>query len=284
MGYPMLESFIGDKLCFDGKILSKEDTSFLLEETEEITYYETIRIKDNCLLFFEDHLNRLDKSVSKVENFNVDLNHIYKMSYSYLNNFDISNGNLRIVLTKSHLLIHLCEANIPDSKLFINGINTSTLQWERVDPQVKVFRGDYKREVASAFSKENKNGFPYEILLKDNQGKLYEGSKSNLFIIIKDTIYSAPDEKILLGITRNRVLSSMEEVGGKLVIDTFSLDEIKGREDVAIFISSTPFDILPVAYIEDVIFNSASNKMLQKISDSYNRKIINYISDYNSRL
>lgn len=282
MAYPLLESPLGAKYYYNGEYIDSvsEKAEALKNPTDEVTYYETIRIKDGVLLFLEDHLNRLKKSVQGIENFDVDLKKIEDDSYDFMKNCapDCLEGNLRVVLTKSQLLIHICEAFIPVASCFENGVNSMILKWERVAPNIKVFRGDYKTAVADVFASTNEYGHPYEVLLTDNEDRLYEGSKSNLFVIVGNDVYSAADDKILLGITRNRVLSSLEKAGGNLKIGTFTLDEIKNREDVAVFVSSTPFDILPIAHIDGIDFDSANNPLLKKISSEYLATTDEYIS------
>lgn len=281
MAYPLLESPIGSFYLYDGKKITSdsEEAKRLLIPTDEVTYYETLRVKHGVPLFFEDHLRRLEKSVAGIEAFEVDVTGIIAQSYGFIQDFDSEfDGSLRIVLTKSHLLIHACEANIPEAKLFDEGINTLSLKWERVAPNIKVFRGDYKSAVAAKFAEENEHGHPYELVLKDNEGRLYEGSKSNLFVIKDGVVYSAPDDKILLGITRNRVMRALEEAGAEPKIGMFTLDEIVQDKNAAVFVSSTPFDILPVKYIDGYEFNFEGNELLRSIQQSYQRIADEYIA------
>lgn len=281
MAYPLLENPVGSFYLYDGEKITSdsEEAKQLLLPTEEVTYYETLRVKKGVPLFFEDHLKRLGKSVEGIENFDVDLTGIILECYGFIKDFDPEyDGSLRIVLTKSHLLIHACEANIPGEELFEKGINTLTLQWERVAPNIKVFRGDYKQAVAEKFSEQNAYGAPYEVILKDNEGRLYEGSKSNLFVIKDGTVFSAPDSKILLGITRSRVMKALEEAHAILCYEMFTLDEILQAKDAAVFVSSTPFDILPVKYIDGHELNSDQNELLRNIQKSYQRIADEYIA------
>ena len=281
MAYPMLESPVGDFYYFDGKYISSEssEAKALKTPTDEVTYYETLRVKKGVSLFFEDHLRRLKKSVEGIEGFDVDIDDIHGRSDAFLAKFNPDfDGSLRIVLTKSHLLIHACEANIPEAKLFEEGINTLSLKWERVAPNIKVFRGDYKAAVAAKFAETNSHGNPYELVLTDNEGRLYEGSKSNLFVIKDGAVYSAPDDKILLGITRNRVMRALEEAGAELKIGMFTLDEIVQDKNAAVFVSSTPFDILPVKYIDGYELNFEGNELLRSIQQSYQRIADEYIA------
>lgn len=284
MAYPLVESCILDSVYVNGKIYSIEDSdiSWVKEPTDSMTYYETIRILNSRLLFIEDHLTRLKASVKGEEDFEFNADFVKSESVSFVKNMsesgcDLKNANLRVVLTRDNLIIHICEANIPSDEQKKSGIVTRILNWERVAPNIKVFRGDYKQKVAETFSMDTSFGTPYEVLLTNNSGKLYEGSKSNLFVIVGDTVYSETDDKILIGITRKRVLEALNNSGLKLEYKTFTLDEIK-QNNAAVFVSSTPFDILPVYSIDDTVIDSSANVNLQKISKAYDEAVSNYMN------
>ena len=284
MAYPLVESCILDSVYVNGKIYSIEDSdiSWVKEPTDSMTYYETIRILNSRLLFIEDHLTRLKASVKGEEDFEFNADFVKSESVSFVKTMsdsgcDLKNANLRVVLTRDNLIIHICEANIPSDEQKKSGIVTRILNWERVAPNIKVFRGDYKQKVAETFSMDTSFGTPYEVLLTNNSGKLYEGSKSNLFVIVGDTVYSETDDKILIGITRKRVLEALNNSGLKLEYKTFTLDEIK-QNNAAVFVSSTPFDILPVYSIDDTVIDSSANINLQKISKAYDEAVSNYMN------
>ena len=281
MQFPVIESPLGDYIYLNGRLIGSgsEEANELKRPTDDIKYYETVRIKTGVLLFIEDHLLRLSKSVKGIEDFYVDTAFISDESKRFIRDIAFrGEGNLRIVLTKDKLVLHICEANIPSEECFEMGINTNILNWERVDPNLKVFRGDYKAAVADAFSREGAFGAPYEVLLTDRDNKIYEGSKSNFFAIIDGAVYSAADDKILIGITRNRVISSLNKVRVPLKTGTFTLEELK-EKDAALFVSSTPFDILPITSVEGVVFNSVGNSILTQISREYRAITDKYISD-----
>ena len=100
---------------------------------------------------------------------------------------------------------------------------------------------------------------------------------SNLFVIRDGQVYSAPDDKILIGITRKRVMEALKRSGLELQIGMFKPEELDTSKD-AIFVSSTPFDILPVRYIDNYEFKSADNEILQMISKMYQEYTSEYIS------
>ena len=282
MAYPLMEHPSGDEFFFDGAFYNvcSDKADELSKPTDDRTYYETVRIRRGVLLFLEDHMARLTKSVKGLEDFPVDTKDISDKAYSFLNKIGFNkDGNIRIVLTKDHLLIHLVDVNVPDRSMFENGINTSLLKWERQTPNLKIFRGDYKNTVNAKFKTENAHGKPFELVLSDNDGKLYEGSMSNLFVIMDGKVYSAPDDKILIGITRRRVIEALKRSGLELATGMFTMDElVKGN--AAIFVSSTPFDILPVTYIDDHTFNSVNDPLLNMISEAYAGYTEEYIASH----
>lgn len=282
MAYPLMEHPSGNKFFFDGAFYDvvslKADE--LSKPTDDRTYYETVRIKRGVLLFLEDHMSRLTKSVAGLENFPIDTDDISAKAYEFLKKIDFNDdGNIRIVLTRNHLLIHLVEVNMPDRAMFENGINTSLLKWERQTPNLKIFLGDYKNTVNEKFKTSNEHGKPFELVLSDNNGKLYEGSMSNLFVIMDGKVYSAPDDKILIGITRRRVIEALRRSGLELHEGMFTMDELVGG-NAALFVSSTPFDILPVTYIDDKTFDSVSDPLLAMISGAYAGYTEEYIANH----
>lgn len=282
MAYPLMEHPSGDKFFFDGAFYNvcSDKADELSKPTDDRTYYETVRIRRGVLLFLEDHMARLTKSVKGLEDFPIDTKDISDKAYSFLKRISFGkDGNIRIVLTKDHLLIHLVDVNVPDRSMFENGINTSLLKWERQTPNLKIFRGDYKNTVNEKFKTENAHGKPFELVLSDNEGKLYEGSMSNLFVIMDGKVYSAPDDKILIGITRRRVIEALKRSGLELTTGMFTMDKlVKGN--AAIFVSSTPFDILPVTYIDDHTFDSVNNPLLNMISEAYAGYTEEYIASH----
>ncbi|MBR3142686.1 MAG: aminotransferase class IV [Clostridiales bacterium] len=285
MAYPLMEHLTGNGFLYCGKYyrVSSELTQSLQKPVECRIYYETVRVKDGVLLFVEDHLARLVRSVKGLENFPVDTSKILSEAYSFIDMDRVKEGSVRIVLTNEVLLIHQADITLPSKEHFEKGINTSILNWERKTPNLKIFRGDYKTTVNQKFKEENAHGLPFELVLTDNEGRLYEGSMSNLFVIRDGNVFSAPDNKILIGITRKRVMEALKRSGLELQIGTFKPEELDPSSD-AVFVSSTPFDILPVRYIDSYEFSSSDNKVLNMISKMYQEYTSEYIAAEKQRL
>ena len=283
MAYQLIENNQSAVLFVDGMLIpanAQEAAEFFLPCYDTV-YYETVRIYKGVLLFLEDHLERLEKSVRGGERFPIDITFIKYSLENYLGYLNIGeyNGNMRIVLTRNHIIYHVCDASIPTQDKFENGIATNILDWERKAPNIKVFRGDYKDAVAQKFTETTPFGAPYEVLLRNWFGKITEGSKSNFFAIVKGEVYSATNDVILIGITRQYVLKALKDAGKNLRYRVFSLEELE-RENAALFVSSTPFDILPVSSVEGVKFDSVNNEILQNLSASYKDIVEDYYKNH----
>lgn len=289
MSFPIIEHAKGDFCYCNGeKILLSSDLGRSLQEpVDHTTYYESIRFRSGVMVFFEDHMLRLYRSVQAKEAFDFDSEILYDQAMDLIRDSGLESpdGNLRIVLTKDRSVVHLSDAVYPEPGMFRSGIVTATLEWERVEPQVKVFRGDYKQAVAERMREPTPFGLPYEVLLRDSKGKITEGSRSNFFVLHKDTVYSPPESMILIGITRKYVMRALRQAGLQYREQTFSLNEIvtmrdrgsAGSEEVAVFVTSSPFDILPIRSIDDEKFLSADNPRLKEMSEAYSRITDQYV-------
>ena len=285
MAYPMIENNISNVLLIDGKLVSSnsEQAREFFEPCYDIIYYETVRIYKGVLLFLEDHLERLTASVKASEGFYVDTKFIKFALINYLDALALGeyDGNMRIVITRDHTVFHICEANIPTEDKFKTGIATNILQWERVAPHVKVFRSEYKEAVAQKFSEDTPYGKPYEVLLENKQGEITEGSKSNFFAIVDGEIYSAPNDLILIGITRKYVLEALKKSGLILRYGTFDMKKLTDpSHKVALFVSSTPFDILPISSVNEYKFDSANDELVLRIMKMYKEIVDSYYEEH----
>lgn len=290
MSFPMLENPSGDFCYYNGKktLLSSPEGKALAEPVSDIIYYESIRVQDGILIFFENHMLRLLKSIEAKENFPVDTDALYDLAMRMLDESEpkVTDGNIRIAVTHNADLIHFSQVSYPPEEYFRNGITTTLLKWERVDPQVKILRGDYKKAVSDKMAAPTPFGFPYEVLLADSRGHITEGGRSNFFVLHNGVVYSPPEALILIGITRRYVLQAVRQAGFAYKETLFSLDDlVRMRDDapgpdksVALFVTSSPFDVLPVRSVDGEVFHSAKNGDLIRISEVYQDIVRRYIA------
>jgi len=100
-------------------------------------------------------------------------------------------------------------------------------------------------------------------------GEISEASRSNIFVI-KDGQVSTPDQHILHGITRRRVLS-ITESGISIIQRSVSLEETLAADEV--FITSSTKGIMPITAIDE---NQIGNGKTGPIS----RALMTYINNF----
>jgi len=88
-----------------------------------------------------------------------------------------------------------------------------------------------------------------EALFVDPEGRVLEGSTSNVFAVMKGRLVTPPEELgILPGITRAHVLSVAAKRSMEIEIRPMTVDELLASEEV--FISSSIREILPVVAVD----------------------------------
>lgn len=276
MAYPLLETNIGSNLILNHILFNINDPEVkkLGEPTEQLKFYEVIRCIDGVLLFFEDHMERLRNSVGQGIRF--DPEQIYEDCNLLIRHLQMQNGNVKIVLTQDTQLIYANQFYYPPESEYETGLPTGLLEWERVDPNVKAVREDYKSAIKEKLAQSGPYGRYFETLLYGKDGGITEGSRSNVFFIRGSRVFTAPDELILKGITRKYILKAIENAGGELVVQTIHVPELSNGVDAA-FISGTSLGVMPVHSVEDLLLSSGTNSLVREIRKEYEKIVKEYI-------
>jgi len=230
--------------------------------------YEVIRLIGGIPLFFESHMRRLNRSLSlKGIRMDVEDETVYHAIQSVMNANDRINHNIRIEIATSEnsqeVIIFLSPTHYPEKSLYEVGVITHTAEITRHMPHAKVAYQTYLEKVKQA--KIEKKGF--EIILMDASGKLYEGSRSNLFFVKEKNIYSAQSQDILMGITREKIADIIEKKGYVLIEKDVYLSEI-GIYD-GCFLSGTSLGVLPIKKIDEVSFHSNENHVIIELENAF---------------
>jgi branched-chain amino acid aminotransferase len=159
--------------------------------------------------------------------------------------------------------MYLNPTHYPSEKLYKAGVRTGLFKGERKNPNIKMM----DRDLRDATDKAIRSGDLYEVLLVNSDGRITEGSRSNVFFIRNGEVYTAPADKVLLGVTRTMILRIMEKAGIPLHYYSVKMDELKSFD--AAFISGTSPKVLPIASIGEVSFD-VNDPALRKIMEKYN--------------
>lgn len=279
MAYPLIDFNAGDKIMLNHRLADINDSAAAPHElpTDDMKYYEVIRYIDRTMVFFEDHMDRLRQSVGDDMIFDPD--QLRRDTDILVQSLKTENGNFKIVLSKGTQVIYKIKHYYPTREEYRDGVNVGLLEWERINPNIKAIREDYKEVIKQKMDQKGAFGSYFETLLYNRDGFVTEGSRSNVFFTEGDKLLTAPDELILKGITRKYILEAIENTGCKLITQMLSVEEIKQERRPA-FISGTSIGALPVRAIEDVALESGRDPVIMKIMIEYSAIVQNYIKTH----
>jgi branched-subunit amino acid aminotransferase/4-amino-4-deoxychorismate lyase len=144
----------------------------------------------------------------------------------------------------------------------MRGATAISVHYERLFPNAKTLN-----MLASylAYKKAQTQGC-YDALLLTPQNEIFEGTRTNFFAIKEKTLFTAPSEKILEGVSRMTVIAVAKKMGLQMKEFPVALSEI-GKYDGA-FVTSTSSKIMPLRQIDDYHLPSIPDT-LRELMKSY---------------
>ena len=226
--------------------------------------YEVIRLTDGEPKFLEDHYERLGRSLAAIgmlTPFTID--ELRGSIADLVQESGIRDHNIRVEVDVSgYASMHLNPTHYPDSEMYRTGVKAGLFRGERTNPNVKMM--DLKlRDATDAAMK--RDGL-YEVLLVDREGFITEGSRSNVFFIKNGEVFTAPPDKVLLGVTRAKIIELIRGMGVVLQEESVAVDSISAYD--AAFISGTSPAVMPIACIGDVTYD-VNDPLLREIMNKY---------------
>jgi len=250
-----MDECFGKNFIRNGELVSSDlfDNSLVYEGD---SVYEVIRMFDGCPVFFNDHIERLENSVSHIRKRMIAGNDILRHDILTLAGSEkIHEVNLKIVFNykdnSSDYLVYFTEPVYPAAEQYTNGVHGILFHAERKDPASKVINHKLRSDIYHKLILEG----AYEALLVDHKKYITEGSRSNIFFIKDNVLYTAPDAMILSGITRKYILEICAGEGIEMIFTCIKADRISEYESV--FMSGTSPMVLPFRSIDGTRFNVA---------------------------
>lgn len=270
-----------DYLIVDHRLLpaSEEET---LDPVAPSSIYEVIKILDGIPIFFEEHMDRLKQSL-RLSGVSMPFTEAAILSdiHRLVEANRCGRVNVKILLTRGPsrpgLRIYFIQAEYPDAGVYARGIRTILFSGERETPNVKTLKDSFKERVRAALTAAS----AYEALLLDEEGNITEGSRSNLFFLKEGRLHTPPAERVLLGVTRRKVMDLCRAHGITVTEECLhrsSLGELEGA-----FITGTTVDVLPVAAIGERTLESATLPVIQKTIREFAREVACYIGKRKNR-
>ncbi|WP_242973004.1 aminotransferase class IV [Anaeromicrobium sediminis] len=269
-----LEAFL-DYYIYNGKKFSTQGED-KFQHIKEPVVYEVIRIIDGQPLFLEEHIDRMRKSMDLLKaKLKKDNEEIEREIYKLIEINREKNMNVKLVCGDIHnsqnFIAYFIKSNYPKREVYNDGIHTIIYNTERHNPNAKVVDSDLRSKINEKLKEEH--GF--EALLVNEEGCVTEGSRSNIFFVDDNCVYTASNDNVLMGITRTQIFKICEKLNFKIEERNISVKEIKTLKGA--FMTGTSVNVLPIRTVENINLNSVQNEIIKNISDSYNKMVEEYI-------
>lgn len=254
------------------------------------TAYEVLRIIRGVPLFFEDHFERMIGTISTIgmssaikggmstdESGIIATGHMKEDIKRLLAANEADYCNVKIVISEAdgrlRQMLYISKSYYPSQQEADTGVKTGLLQIERRNPNAKVINQAYIDAVAA----KKKEDDYFELILVDNNGRITEGSKSNAFFVRDGSIFTAPGEFVLKGITRKYVFEACRRAGYTVIEQFVAAEDLSEVE--ASFLSGTSIKVLPINRIDSLVLNSSDNPVIAAVRYEYDKLIEKYIDD-----
>ena len=244
--------------------------------------YEVIAVLNNNLIDLNFHLKRLKFSLNELQiKYKFTRSSLNKIFLKLIKKNKTSNGIIYLQVTRGvqyrehkyeknlspTLIIYTRDKkfNLPGNKF--KGVNTITyedLRWKRRDIKTVNLLPNI---IAANMARKKK---AYEAILIQN-GKVTEGTSSNIWIIKKNKLITHPaNSNILKGVTRTSLLKIINKTSLKLVQQSFTYRELLNADEV--FLTSSGSFITPILKIDKTKINKGKiGNITLKLAEMYSK-------------
>lgn len=245
--------------------------------------YEVLRVISGIPLFLEEHLERLKQSAAKTNHeLMLSPQEISERIRRLINACQIKMGNIKVVVdyladgTDASAIFYgfFIAHHYPSDEDYATGIDTITYRAERSNPNAKVANIKLNATVNQAIEQSK----VYEALLLNRNGNLTEGSRSNLFMIKDNTIFTAPLNNVLPGITRGCIMEICDRLDLKVIEKNINENQLADMD--ALFLTGTSPNVLAIRRVNQLNFNSAAHPVVRIIMREYDLLIKNYLANH----
>ncbi len=237
--------------------------------------YDVIRVENGRPIFLQDHLERLFKGLRQshiavsfsLEELRSKLSQLIKESHA-------AAGNIRIevIFDRDNSQMQSWQAyftptSYPDPLMYENGVDCCLLERERENPEIKMANPLLRQES----DRMRNNRSVYETILH-SKGLITEGSRTNIFFIRKNELWTAPEHMVLSGTIRKKVIDIAQSISIPIYLYPVNVDELHKMDGA--FITGTSPRVLPIRSIEHTLF-----KIIHPLTSLIMNKLQEYISE-----
>ena len=277
---------------YNGDILPADQPA-LMSNNRAFRYgdgvFESIRLMQGDILFFEKHLNRLKRSMQLLGmNWRDDFNfhHLYLLIRHLDQVNDLKgNGRIRLAVFRKAGGFYAPETNEVSFLLEAEPLDSKEYLLNEIPLRIDVFTEITKPR--NSFSNiKSANALVYvmaglykaqqgldDCLLLNDQGKISEAISSSVFLVSKDEIYTpALTEGCVAGVMREQLIEMLHARGRKIHEVSFSIDQVMRADEI--FLANVITGIRWVgAFRQKRYFNSISKWLVVELNELQARKV-----------
>lgn len=240
---------VGVHAVCNGKVIMASEAVVPVTR-KEIQYgfsvYEALRVVKGHAVHLEDHIRRLNNSCAGIGLVHtVSTDDFIDWVRLLIVADDIVEATLRILLVGGEPSLCFITAapllTYPES-YYEKGVDVITYDGERFLPSCKT--SNLLLNYLALHAANERGAF--EALLVDRHGRVLEGTRSNFFAFHDGRLYTAPDELVLEGVTRDRILKAAALQGIEVVFDPPLAEDLMIDMYDEMFISSTSMGAMPI--------------------------------------
>jgi D-alanine transaminase/branched-chain amino acid aminotransferase len=249
----------------NGVIINEADATLSVTNREVqfgFSTYESIRIIKGRPVHLGDHLRRLDNSCKGIF-----LSHSFSEKemtdwvQSLIEEDALVEATVRILIVGGKEPLCFITAapllSYPE-EYYKEGVSAITYVGERLMPSCKT--GNLLLNYMALEASRRIDGF--EALLVNREGEILEGTRSNFFAFRDKKLFTAPSDKVLLGVTRERVIEAAMKQGIEVVFQApLAKDVLDGLYD-ELFISATSMAAMPLRLLDGKSFSGNFDRTL----------------------
>ncbi|MBI9094537.1 MAG: aminotransferase class IV [Sphaerochaeta sp.] len=250
---------VREHALYNGKLLLEKEACLPITNREVqfgFSTYESLRVIRSHPVHLEDHLIRLENSCR-----GIGLAHPFTQEelkawvYKLIKIDLLEEASVRILLvggkepmcfvTASPLLTY------PEN-YYTQGVGAITYEGERLMPSCKT--GNLLLNYMALEKARSSGGF--EALLVDRKGQVLEGTRSNFFAFRDGKLYTAKDDEVLLGITRERIIQATKILGIEVVYEAPLAKDLHAGLYDELFVSATSMAAMPISTLDGKTFKA----------------------------
>ena len=245
--------------------------------------FDFLRTYNRIPFHLEDHLKRLERSARliglKLPHSRVEIDEIVRETLARNQHQE---SNIRIVVTGGLSSDGITPGESAKLLVMVTGVKQMPADW--YTKGAKIITSHIERFMPGAKSisyipailcqAEARNQQAIEAVYVDRNGFLLEGTTSNLFVFIGDTLITPPCDRILPGVTRQVVLA-LAEKKFSIVERQLHKDEIRLLDEA--FLASSVREVVPIVAIDAIqISDGKPGSGTKKIMELFRENTISY--------